>query len=239
MHCHPNLPSTLEQSTPVTAQVEGPQTSYGKPVFRTAPQSSSSLSADRSSTGPLSIVSRRPHSAMLDESMFEDIHEIAENSAYLKAVEEKDVSLEMLEQLPPYSECAELERRLAADGLPVVRVHLPLAPPATTMFSCFLIADYAVDKAIFLKDVEAYRHMRFESARQKIAQLLYQPLRQPRRGGGGRTGQSGGGDGRERTARVPVRVVPSRLRRGCRPPLPRVKAAPPWPALRPCPSSRG
>lgn len=29
--------------------------------------------------------------AMLDESMFEDIHEIAENSAYLKAVEEKDV----------------------------------------------------------------------------------------------------------------------------------------------------
>jgi hypothetical protein len=29
---------------------------------------------------------------MLDESMFEDIHEIAENSAYLKAVEEKDVS---------------------------------------------------------------------------------------------------------------------------------------------------
>jgi hypothetical protein len=30
---------------------------------------------------------------MLDESMFEDIHEIAENSAYLKVIEEKDVSL--------------------------------------------------------------------------------------------------------------------------------------------------
>jgi hypothetical protein len=49
---------------------------------------------------------------MLDESMFEDIHEIAENSAYLKAVEEKDVSLEMLEQLPPYEDLKELENKL-------------------------------------------------------------------------------------------------------------------------------
>ena len=39
---------------------------------------------------------------------------------------------------------------------------------------CFLIADYAVDKAIFIKDVEAYKSMRFESARRKVAALLYQ-----------------------------------------------------------------
>ncbi len=32
----------------------------------------------------------------------------------------------------------------------------------------------AVDKAIFIKDVEAYKSMRFESARRKIAKLLYQ-----------------------------------------------------------------
>ncbi len=63
--------------------------------------------------------------------MFEDIHEIAENSAYLKAVEvfhhrfqnvlspdnkmrlqEKDVSLEMLEQLPPYEDLKDLEIKL-------------------------------------------------------------------------------------------------------------------------------
>jgi hypothetical protein len=31
-----------------------------------------------------------------------------------------------------------------------------------------------VDKAIFIKDVEAYKSMRFESARRKIAKLLYQ-----------------------------------------------------------------
>ena len=48
--------------------------------------------------------------------MFEDIHEIAENSAYLKAVEQKDVSLEMLEQLPPYGECRDIEEKLRADN---------------------------------------------------------------------------------------------------------------------------
>ena len=47
--------------------------------------------------------------------MFEDIHEIAENSAYLKAVEQKDVSLEMLEQLPPYSDCRDIEERLRVE----------------------------------------------------------------------------------------------------------------------------
>ena len=52
---------------------------------------------------------------MLDESMFEDIHEIAENSAYLKAVEEKDISLEMYEQLPPFEELGELESKLRAE----------------------------------------------------------------------------------------------------------------------------
>ena len=48
--------------------------------------------------------------------MFEDIHEIAENSAYLKAVEQKDVSLEMLEQLPPYSECGHIEEKLRLEN---------------------------------------------------------------------------------------------------------------------------
>jgi serine/threonine protein kinase len=38
---------------------------------------------------------------------------------------------------------------------------------------CFLVADYAVNKAIFIKDVEAYRLMRFDSARKRIARLIY------------------------------------------------------------------
>lgn len=110
---------------------------------------------------------------MLDESMFEDIHEIAENSAYLKAVEEKDVSLEMLEQLPPYEELGELESKLRSEGaLTFDRIFSQ--PTGYYMMKCFLVADYAVDKAIFIKDVEAYKSMRFESARRKIAKLLYQ-----------------------------------------------------------------
>ena len=110
---------------------------------------------------------------MLDESMFEDIHEIAENSAYLKAVEEKDVSLEMFEQLPSYEQCADLEQRLAADGLLTFEAIFGCAT-GYYCFSCFLTADYCADKATFLKDVEAYRGMRFESARKRIAVLLYQ-----------------------------------------------------------------
>mmetsp|Transcript_15563 Transcript_15563/g.30555 ORF Transcript_15563/g.30555 Transcript_15563/m.30555 type:complete len:616 (-) Transcript_15563:407-2254(-) len=110
---------------------------------------------------------------MLDESMFEDIHEIAENSAYLKAVEEKDISLEMYEQLPPFEELGELESKLRAEGaLTFDRIFSQ--PTGYYMIKCFLVADYAVDKAIFIKDVEAYKSMRFESARAKIAKLLYQ-----------------------------------------------------------------
>lgn len=105
--------------------------------------------------------------------MFEDIHEIAENSAYLKAVEEKDVSLEMYEQLPPYEELTELEAKLKREGnLTFDRIfHEPVG---YYMIKCFLVADYAVDKAIFIKDCEAYSSMRFESARRKIAKLIYQ-----------------------------------------------------------------
>jgi len=110
---------------------------------------------------------------MLDESMFEEIHEIAETSAYLKAVEEKDVSLEMLKQLPPYEELKELEEKLRVDNKINFKTIFQ-EPTGYYMIKCFLIADYAVDKAIFIKDVEAYRSMRFESARRRIAMLLYQ-----------------------------------------------------------------
>lgn len=104
--------------------------------------------------------------------MFEDLHEMAENSAYLKAVEEKDVSLEMLEHLPPYEDLKDLEAKLRAEGaLSFDRIFAQAT--GYYMIKCFLMSDYAVDKAIFIKDVEAYKRMRFESARRKIAKLLY------------------------------------------------------------------
>jgi len=104
--------------------------------------------------------------------MFEDIQEIAQNSEYLKAVEEKDVSLEMLENIPPYEECGEIEKKLESEGaLTFERIFN--IPTGFYMIKCFLLSNYAVDKAIFIKDVEAYNSMRFESARKKIARLLY------------------------------------------------------------------
>eukprot|EP01006_Ploeotia_vitrea_P047889 TRINITY_DN67174_c5_g3_i1.p1 TRINITY_DN67174_c5_g3~~TRINITY_DN67174_c5_g3_i1.p1 ORF type:complete len:650 (+),score=379.44 TRINITY_DN67174_c5_g3_i1:134-2083(+) len=104
--------------------------------------------------------------------MFEDIHEIAENSAYLKAVEEKDVSLQMLEQLPPYEECAELEQKLKDEGLINFETVFH-EPTGYYMIRCFLVSDYAGDKAIFIKDVETYKSIRFESARRRVASVLF------------------------------------------------------------------
>lgn len=110
---------------------------------------------------------------MLDESVFEDIHEIQENKYYLDEIQKNEVKLEMLENVPPFEQCLELEAKLEAEGsLTFDRIFN--TPTGYYMIKCFLIADYAVDKAIFIKDVEAYRGMRFESARRKIAKLLYQ-----------------------------------------------------------------
>lgn len=81
---------------------------------------------------------------MLDESMFEDIHEIAENSAYLKAVEEKDVSLEMLKQLPPYEELKELEDKLRSEGKLSFGTHHYIIVMSTIM-GASLIYDYDDD----------------------------------------------------------------------------------------------
>lgn len=110
---------------------------------------------------------------MIDDSMFEDIHEIAENSAYLKAVEEKDVCLDMWTQLPKYEELGDVERKLQEDGA-ITFDRIFHEPCGYYFIKCFLVADYAVDKAIFIKDVEAFRSMRFESARKKVAKLIYQ-----------------------------------------------------------------
>lgn len=105
--------------------------------------------------------------------MFEDIHEIAENSAYLKAVEEKDVNLEMLEQLPPYDDLKDLEENLRQQKL-LTFDKIFAENTGFYLIKCFLIAEYVVDKAIFIKDVEMFRSMRFESARKKVAKLLFE-----------------------------------------------------------------
>jgi len=79
----------------------------------------------------------------------------------------------MLEQLPPYDDLRGLEEKLRFEGK-LTFDSIFNEPTGFYMIKCFLVADYAVDKAIFIKDVDAYKSMRFESARRKVALLLYQ-----------------------------------------------------------------
>lgn len=76
----------------------------------------------------------------------------------------QDVSLEMLEQMPPYEELKDFEAKLKDEGKLTFQ-YIFQEPTGFYMIKCFLIADYAGDKALFIKDVEAYKTMRFESAR--------------------------------------------------------------------------
>lgn len=110
---------------------------------------------------------------MLDSDLLDDLSERTANEEYKKLVQQRQVSLEMLNSLPPYEQCAELEKKLERDGeLTFERIFN--SPTGLYMIKCFLKADYAVDKAIFVKDAEAYRSMRFENVRKKFAKLIYQ-----------------------------------------------------------------
>ncbi len=110
---------------------------------------------------------------ILGDNVVEDIQELNENSAYLKVVEEKGVCLDILNLLPEYENLDYLEKALISQGN-ITFDRIFQEPCGYYNIKNFLIADYSVDKAIFVKDVEAYRSMRFESARQKVAHLLYQ-----------------------------------------------------------------
>jgi len=110
---------------------------------------------------------------MIEESLIEAIEEIAENNLYLKAVSDDASSLELLKKLPTFEECKELEEKLKQESK-ITFDSIFSEPCGYYLLKCFLISDYAVDKAVFVKDAEAYRSMRFESARKKVAEALYQ-----------------------------------------------------------------
>jgi len=106
------------------------------------------------------------------EVMFEDIRDFADNSAYLKAVEEKDVSLVMLEELPEYKACLPLEAKLKAEGKLSFNVIFH-EPSGFYFLKNFLISEYSGEKAIFIKDVENYRSMRSLSLSVRLSACLY------------------------------------------------------------------
>lgn len=100
--------------------------------------------------------------------MFEDINEIAENCAYLQAVsEEYGPNVALLDQLPPYEQLAELEKKLKTEGKTNFDT-IYHEPTGNYLFRCFLAADYSLDKAAFYSDVEVYRTIRDAPARLKV-----------------------------------------------------------------------
>eukprot|EP01083_Nonionella_stella_P050865 135167_1 len=114
--------------------------------------------------------------------MYDEIIEIAENRAYLNAVKQAQdfgggrhgPNLDLLKtsSCPPYEELGELEQELKTAGL----INFDTVfhePTGYYLIKCFLTADYSVDKAVFISDVELFRTLRDASARFKVAKLLY------------------------------------------------------------------
>ena len=110
---------------------------------------------------------------MLDDSMFADIDESAENVEYLKAVEEREVCLDIIANPPQQEELEIVEARLLKQNQ-LSFDHVFNQDMGYYLIKCFLTADYAADKAIFLEDVKQFRQMRYESARLRVAKLMFQ-----------------------------------------------------------------
>eukprot|EP00475_Leptophrys_vorax_P027336 TRINITY_DN38991_c0_g1_i1.p1 TRINITY_DN38991_c0_g1~~TRINITY_DN38991_c0_g1_i1.p1 ORF type:complete len:644 (-),score=188.23 TRINITY_DN38991_c0_g1_i1:94-1989(-) len=107
--------------------------------------------------------------------MYDEIIEQAENRAYIQAVRRDTLgpNLDVLNTLPKYEELKELEEELRQQGK--LRFDAIFEEPTGFyLLKCFLIADYSVDKAVFVKDVELYRKMRDPAARLKIGRLIHE-----------------------------------------------------------------
>jgi serine/threonine protein kinase len=105
--------------------------------------------------------------------MYDDVLDAAENRAYLQAKNTLGPNLEILNQLPKYEELKELEEELQKQGK--LRFDAIFEEPTGFyLLKCFLIGDFSVDKAVFIKDVELFRKMRDPSARLKIGRLIHE-----------------------------------------------------------------
>lgn len=107
--------------------------------------------------------------------MYDEIIEIAENRAYLNAVRNDGYgpNLDLLRRMPSFNSLKDYVDRLKEAGeLSFSKVfHEPIG---YYNLKCFLVADYSVDKAVFISDVELYKKMRDPSARLKVAKLLFE-----------------------------------------------------------------
>eukprot|EP00466_Bigelowiella_natans_P015523 jgi/Bigna1/85404/estExt_fgenesh1_pg.C_40007 len=99
--------------------------------------------------------------ALISDGMFEDLKEIAENSAFMEAVKKPQVSDEMWKRVPKFENCMDLEKFLREQK----QLNFETVFNKSTgfyMLKCFLIANQAVDKAIFLRDVMKFHKLEKE-----------------------------------------------------------------------------
>lgn len=109
--------------------------------------------------------------------MYDEIIEIAENRAYLQAVKDgygQGPNLELLKSIPEFDsqEIQTFYQQLGDEG------HLTFEktfkePIGYYHMKLFLIADYSVDKAVFLNDVRLFKTLRDQSARKTVASLIH------------------------------------------------------------------
>mmetsp|Transcript_18572 Transcript_18572/g.33269 ORF Transcript_18572/g.33269 Transcript_18572/m.33269 type:complete len:617 (-) Transcript_18572:263-2113(-) len=111
--------------------------------------------------------------ALISEGMFEDLKEIAQNTAYMDAIKKPQVQTYMWDDAPRFEDCKGLEQHLSETGDINFKTIFHKAT-GFYMMKCFLIANYAVDKAVFMSDVEKFRKVRFPSARKKVAMAIWE-----------------------------------------------------------------
>ena len=68
---------------------------------------------------------------------------------------------------PPYEELKELEEDLRRKNA-LTFDTIFREPTGYYLIKCFLVADYSVDKAVFIHDVDVYKTMRDPQARAKV-----------------------------------------------------------------------
>jgi len=110
--------------------------------------------------------------------MYDEIIEIAENRAYLHAVQDGNrqggPNLELLKRIPAFDspviqeflEALDKNNQLNFDAVfkePVGYYHIKL----------FLISDYSVDKAVFLNDVRLFKTLKDAQARRTVASFIF------------------------------------------------------------------
>jgi len=109
--------------------------------------------------------------------MYDEIIEIAENRAYLHAVQDgngQGPNLDLLKSMPDFESAKIQEFLQKLDERNELRFDAVFKEPVGYYhIKLFLISDYSVDKAVFLNDVRLFKSLKDVKARRTVASLIY------------------------------------------------------------------